>query len=77
MQMTIFLIFLRKQILTFHANCILKFHAICHLHEILGDNFHEISKSVFWDKYFKISSAEIFTQHAKRNKAFYHVNEPL
>ena len=77
MQMTFFFIFPRKQILTFHANCILKFHANCHLREILGDNLHEISKSVFWDKYFKISSAEIFTQHAKGIKAYYHVNEPL
>ena len=29
-----------------------------------GDNLHEMSKSVFWEKYFKMS-AEIFTQSAK------------
>ena len=37
----------------------------------LGDNLHEMSKSVFWvknkkKKYFKMSSVEFFTQHAKR-----------
>ena len=33
-----------------------------------GDNLHEISKHIFWEKYekyLKISSAEFFTQHAK------------
>ena len=33
-----------------------------------GDNLHEMSKSVFWEKlekYFKMSSAEIFTQSVK------------
>ena len=33
-----------------------------------GDNLHEMSKSVFWEKlenYFKMS-AEIFTKHTKR-----------
>ena len=33
-----------------------------------GDNLHEMSKPVFWEKkekYFKLSSAEIFTQSAK------------
>ena len=29
------------------------------------DNLHEMSNPVFWGKYFKMSSAEIFTQHAK------------
>ena len=35
----------------------------------LGDNLHEMSNSVFWEKYekyFKMSSAENFTQSAKR-----------
>ena len=52
----IFLIFLRKQVLTFHANC---------LH---GDNLHEMSKPVSCknsEKYFKMLSAEIFTQSDK------------
>ena len=34
----------------------------------LGDNLHEMSKPTFWEKeekYFKMLSAEIFTQHAK------------
>ena len=34
----------------------------------IGDNLHEMSNPLFWEKketYFKISSAEIFTQHAK------------
>ena len=31
----------------------------------LGDNLHEMSDPIFWEKYFKMSSAEIFTQHAK------------
>ena len=34
----------------------------------LGDHFYEMSKAVFWEiyeKYFKVSSGEIFTQHAK------------
>ena len=34
----------------------------------LGDNSHEMSNPVFWEKqenYFKMSSAEFFTQHAK------------
>ena len=35
----------------------------------IGDNLHELSNSVFWGKknkknYFKISSAEMFTQSA-------------
>ena len=30
-----------------------------------GDNLHEMSKSIFWDKKFKIPSAEYFTCHAK------------
>ena len=32
-----------------------------------GDNLHEMSNPVFWEKqekYFKLSSAEIYTQHA-------------
>ena len=33
------------------------------------DNLHEMPKPTFWkkkwEKYFKLSSAEIFTQHAK------------
>ena len=35
----------------------------------LGDNLHEMSNSVFWEKYekyFKMLSAENFTQSAKR-----------
>ena len=35
----------------------------------LGDNLHEMSKPIFWKKirkYFKILSAEVFTQNAKR-----------
>ena len=35
----------------------------------LGDNLHEMSNPVFWEKYgkyFKMSSAENFTQSAKR-----------
>ena len=35
----------------------------------LGDNLHEMSNPIFSEKkkekYFKMSSAEIFTQHAK------------
>ena len=31
----------------------------------LGDNMHGMSKPVFREKYFKILSAEIFTQHAE------------
>ena len=34
-----------------------------------GENLHEMSNPVFWkklEKYFKMSSAEIFTQRAKR-----------
>ena len=34
----------------------------------LGDNLHEKSKPIFWEnleEHFKMSSAEIFTQHAK------------
>ena len=34
-----------------------------------GDNLHEVSKTVLWEKYekyFKVSSAENFTQGAKR-----------
>ena len=33
----------------------------------LGDNLHEMLKPIFWNKkkYFKMSSAEIFTQGAK------------
>ena len=31
----------------------------------LGDNLHEMSKPVFWEKYFKMTSAESFTQRAK------------
>ena len=33
-----------------------------------GDNLHEMSNLIFWDKqekYFKMSSAEIITQHAQ------------
>ena len=35
----------------------------------LGDNLHEMSNPVFWEKYekyFKMPSAENFTQSAKR-----------
>ena len=49
----IVIIFLRKQVV-FQANC--------------WDNLHEMSNPVFWqkeEKYFKILSAENFTQHAK------------
>ena len=31
-----------------------------------GDNLHEMSNSVSWEKYFKMSSAENFTKNAKR-----------
>ena len=31
-----------------------------------GDNLHEMSYHVFWEKYFQMSSAENFTQSAKR-----------
>ena len=34
----------------------------------LGDNLHDMSKPIFWEKYkkyFQVLSAEIFTQHAK------------
>ena len=34
-----------------------------------GDNLHEMSNSIFWEKkeenHFKMSSAENFTQHAE------------
>ena len=33
-----------------------------------GDNLHELSKRILWEnkkKYFEMSSAEAFTQHAK------------
>ena len=32
----------------------------------LGDNLHKMSSPFFWEKYFKMSSAENFTQSAKR-----------
>ena len=31
----------------------------------LGDNLHEMSNLIFLEKYFKMLSAEMFTQHAK------------
>ena len=31
----------------------------------LGDSLHEMLKPVLWEKYFKMSSPEIFTQPAK------------
>ena len=34
----------------------------------LGDNLHEMSKLIFWKKkikYFKMTSTDFFTQHAK------------
>ena len=31
-----------------------------------GDNLHELSKPIFSEKYFKMSSAEVFTPQAKR-----------
>ena len=37
----------------------------------IGDNFHTMSKPVFWEKqnkYFKMSSAEILTQHAEHEE---------
>ena len=52
-----FSFFPSNQILTAHANC------------RMGDNLYEISKPVSLEnkkKYFKILSAENFTQHAKR-----------
>ena len=30
-----------------------------------GDNLHEVSNPILQEKYFKMASAEIFTQHAK------------
>ena len=30
-----------------------------------GDSLHEMSSPVFWERYFKMSSAENFTQSAK------------
>ena len=48
----IFLVFLRKQDLTFHANCLL-------------DNLNEISNPVCWEKYFNMLFAENFTQLVK------------
>ena len=32
---------------------------------LMGDILHEISKLSFWEKYFKMSPAEMFTKHAK------------
>ena len=32
----------------------------------IGDDLHEMLNPVFWEKYFKMSSAEIFIQSAKR-----------
>ena len=29
------------------------------------DSLHEMSNPVFWGKYFKMTSTELFTQHAK------------
>ena len=49
-----FLFFLRKQDLTFHANCLERIH---------GDNLQEMSNSVFWEKIRRniknLSSAEL------------------
>ena len=44
-----FVIFPRKQVLKLHANCL---HWIWHVMQIVsfGDNLHEISKPVFWEK---------------------------
>ena len=49
--------FTKKTVLTFRANCL-----------SIGDNLHEMTKPVFWEKqekYFKLSSAENYTQNAK------------
>ena len=53
--MVFFLFFPRKHDLTFHANCLLE--TICMKCQVL---FSGESK-----KYFKMSSAQLFTQHAK------------
>ena len=54
----IFLIFLSKQELTFHENCLLQ-ETICMKYQILFSGKNK-------KKYFKMSSAENFTQSAKR-----------
>ena len=40
---------------------------------MIGDNLHKMSNPVFWEKirkYFKMSSAEIFTERAKHVALF-------
>ena len=32
---------------------------------LLHDSLHKMAKSISWEKYLKMSSAELFTQHAK------------
>ena len=34
--------------------------------QIVSDNLHVMSKPIFWEKCFQMSSAEIIAQHAKR-----------
>ena len=54
----IFLLLFLENRRTFHANCLLR----------TGDNLHAMSKPIFLEKqekYFKMSSAEIFTLDAK------------
>ena len=39
-----------------------------------GDRLHEMSKPIFWEnnkKYFRMSSVELFTQHAELNVLHY------
>ena len=56
-----FLIYPRKQLLTFDANCLLGQFA-----SNVKGCFHETPKPNVWQKYFKMSPAVIVSQRAKR-----------
>ena len=59
----VFLPFPRKLDMTLHTNFLLTYN----LYVVsLRDNLYEVSYPVFYEKYFQLSSAEIFTQNAKR-----------
>ena len=59
----VFLPFPRKLDMTLHTNFLLTYN----LYVVsLRDSLYEVSYPVFYEKYFKLSSAEIFTQNAKR-----------
>ena len=66
----IFLLFFTENRILYNvvcANCLLWLCKLSPL-ETMGDNLHETSKPFFsekLEKYFRMSSAEHFTQHAK------------